>query len=327
MSRAPRASATLLLPGRDRLSGQRVPADLGRWLARGDRSSFEGPVGAQVFDVLPRGWPVAAVARARDAGDAAGAGWLRADPAYVRAEINGARMLAHGEALGLDREQADALLRPLRPLFGDAGFTLDAPHPARWYLRLPAGTSLPRFAAPDEALGADLFEHLPSDSAASTEGRRWRALLSEAQVTLHNHPVNADRAQRGLAPVNSVWFWGPGSLPTHVSASVDAVYGADDAVDAFAHAAGIAREDLPAQWTGALEQRCVAIDLRRLRDIAALHEQWLAPVERALDSRRVAAVRVLFEDGVEYRLSPLQRWRIWRRPVAQLAPDEAGVDE
>lgn len=327
MSPAPRATATLLLPGRDRLSGQRVPADLGRWLARGNRSAFEGPVGAQLFDVLPRGWPVAAVARARDADDAEGMCWLRADPAYVRAEINGARMLAHGEALGLDREQADALLRPLRPLFGDAGFTLDAPDPARWYLRLPTGTLLPRFASPDEALGADLFEHLPSDTTASAEGRRWRALLSEAQVTLHNHPVNAERAQRGLAPVNSVWFWGAGAAPDRVIASVDVVHGADDSIDAFAHAAGVERAGLAEQWTEALEQRRTAVDLRRLRDISALHERWLAPVAHALDSRRVDSVRILFEDGVEYRLSSLQRWRVWRRPITQLAPDDAAVDE
>lgn len=327
MSPASRPSATILLPGRDRLDGQPVPSDLGRWLARGDRGAFDGPAGAQLFDVLPRGWPVAAVSRARDVGDAPGASWLRADPAYVRAEINGARMLAHGEALGLDREQVDALLRPLRPLFGDAGFTLDAPHPARWYLRLPTGTSLPHFASPDEALGADLFEHLPTDATPSTEARRWRALLSEAQVTLHNHPINAERARRGLAPVNSVWFWGAGSVPGRVSAHVDAAYGADESIDAFAHAAGVAREALPVRWTDALEQGRVAVDLRHLRDIASLHELWLAPAAQALASRRLGAVRLLFEDGVEYRLASLQRWRVWRRPVVRLAPDAAEGDE
>lgn len=324
---AARASVTLLLPGRDRLAGQRVPADLGRWLARGDRGTFEGPVAARLFDVLPRGWPAAAVARMRDTGDAAGACWLRTDPAYVRAEINGARLLAHGEALGLDRAQADALLRPLRPLFGDAGFMLDAPHRSRWYLRLPAGTTLPRFTSPDEALGADLFDHLPGDSGTSADGRRWRALLSEAQVVLHNHPVNADRAQRGLAPVNSVWFWGAGSVPDRVEASIDAVHGADDAIDAFAHAAGVERAALPAQWDDAMARRRVALDLRRERDIASLHERWLAPVARALEERRIAEARVLFEDGVEYRLAALQRWRIWRRPVAALIADDTVAGE
>ncbi|WP_189453440.1 phosphoglycerate mutase [Cognatilysobacter bugurensis] len=314
---------TLLLPGRDRLRGQPVPAELGRRLARGDRRDFDGALGAQLFDVLPRGWPAAAVTRARDAGDAAGACWLRADPAFVRAEINGARLLAHGEALGLDREQADALMRPLRLLFGDAGFVLDAPVPSRWYLRLPTGVSLPRFASPDEALGADLFEHLPADAAAPADGRRWRALLSEAQVTLHNHPVNADRAQRGFAPVNSVWFWGAGAAPDRVSASIDAIYGADDATDAFGHAAAIERRPLPSQWGDTLAAHRCAIDLRGLRDISALHERWVEPAARALDARRVTEVRVLFEDGLEYRLASMQRWRVWRRPVEQLADDTA----
>lgn len=326
MSLAARASATLLLPGRDRLAGQRVPGELGRWLARGDRYAFDGPIAARLFEVLPRGWPVAAVARARDAGDAAGACWVRCDPAFIRAEINGARLLAYGDALGLDRAQADALLRPLRPLFGDAGFTLDAPHPSRWYLRLPAEAALPRFATPDEALGADLLEHLPADTTSSAEGRRWRTLLSEAQVALHHHPVNAERVQRGLAPVNSVWFWGAGLWPDRVNTPLDAVYGADDAIDAFAHASAIESAALPPRWDDALARHRAAIDLRRERDIGSMHERWLAPVARALSARRIVGARVLFEDGIEYRISPLQRWRVWRRPIEHLAADDGVVD-
>ena len=58
-------------------------------------------------------------------------------------DLAGARLLGWGEGLGVDTEDALAFLPALRPLFGDAGFQLDAPHPARWYLRLPAGTRLP----------------------------------------------------------------------------------------------------------------------------------------------------------------------------------------
>ena len=73
--------------------------------------------------------------------------WLRADPAYVRPDINGARLLAYGDALALTQAERDALLRPLQPLFGDAGFPIDAPTPSRWYLRLPREAKLPAFAA------------------------------------------------------------------------------------------------------------------------------------------------------------------------------------
>lgn len=326
MSPAPRASLTLLLPGRDRLAGQRVPPDLGRWLARGDRTEFEGSALEHLFDVLPRGWPVAAVTRERDAGDAAGACWLRADPAHVRAEINGARLLAHGRALGLTREQADALAGPLRPLFGDAGFTLDAPHPHRWYLRLPAGTRLPRFTSPDEALGADLFEHLPSDATpAVAEGRRWRALLSECQVVLHNHPVNAERAGQGLPAVNSVWFWGAGTKPDRVTAAIETLLTDDEVAHAFAAMASVRCESLPERWSpGALN---AAFDLRYVRGIDALYERWLGPAGHALESRGLDHIRLLFDDGVEYRLSASQRWRIWRGPLVELAADEASDTE
>src|SRR3546814_5746969 len=92
----------------------------------------------------------------------------------------------------MDEEDRTLFLPALRPLFGDAGFPIDAPHPSRWYLRLPPGAKLPAFAAPDDALGADLFDHL----AEGSEGRRWRVLLGEAQVVLHNHPRNAGQSGR-----------------------------------------------------------------------------------------------------------------------------------
>src|SRR3546814_2851149 len=74
------------------------------------------------FRLTPDHWPMAALTRQMDAGDAAGAAWLRADPSYVRPDINGARLLAIGAALGMDEEDRTAFLPALRPLFGDAGF-------------------------------------------------------------------------------------------------------------------------------------------------------------------------------------------------------------
>jgi hypothetical protein len=199
-------SATLLLPERTRFGAQRLKGEVAKALGRADRATVAGDQRTRIFDILPRGWPVAAVTRQRDAGDAALSAWLRADPAYVRPDINGARLLAYGSALSLTQEECTDLLRPLRPLFGDAGFHIDAPTPSRWYLRLPREAKLPLFASPDEALGADLFEHLPD----GPEGKRWRALLSETQVVLHNHPVNEKRTIAGKPPVNSLWFWGAG---------------------------------------------------------------------------------------------------------------------
>ncbi|MBW3550940.1 MAG: phosphoglycerate mutase [Proteobacteria bacterium] len=308
------ATATLLLPARGRFGAQRLPEALGRRLGRADRRVDEGAQRARVFDLLPRGWPVAAATRQRDAADAGQDAWLRADPAYVRPDINGARLLAHGDALSLTDADTAAFLPALKPLFGDAGFPVDAPTPSRWYLRLPAGAKLPSFTSPADALGADLLDQLPgSGEQDSPEGRRWRALLSEAQVTLHNHPRNAQRTAAGLAPVNSVWFWGAGVLPDHVRTSLSEVCSDDEAMRAFAALADIASAPLPEAWQAGGGDRL--LDLRHGRDLAVLDRDWMAPALRELDTGALARLTLDFADGMRFELASRQRWRFWRRPV------------
>jgi len=306
------ATATLLLSARERFGAQRLGAEIAKAFGRADRSLIEGDQRARVFDILPRGWPVAAVTRQADAGDASLSAWLRADPAYVRPDINGARLLAYGTALALTQAECVELLRPLRPLFGDAGFAIDAPTPARWYVRLPREAKLPSFTGPDEALGADLFEHLPD----GPEGRRWRALLSEAQVVLHNHPVNAERAAAGKAPVNSLWFWGASLLPDHVRTPYTAILTDDDAVRAMAAIAGVAALPLPPRWGTAGGNRL--FDLRHVRDLALLEREWLAPMLRVLRTGEIGGMAVDFADGSRFVFRAGQRWRFWRRPMRSL---------
>lgn len=309
-------ATTLLLPGRARLAEQRLPPGLAQWLARADRTTVAGSQRSRVFDVLPRGWPVAAVTRQREAGDAAHAAWLRADPVFVQPDMNGARLMAYGPALSLTAEDTAALLPALKPLFGDAGFPIDAATPSHWYLRLPLGAKLPTFNSLDEALGADFFDHLP----AGDEGRRWRALLSEAQVVLHNHPRNAQRIASGLPPINSLWFWGGGSLPDHVRCDFTEVCSDDDTVQAFAFVAGLTPSVLPARWSTAEGQGDAhrAFDLRHARDLAGLHADWFAPVAADIRSGRLGSAILDFADGVRYTLDARQRWRFWRRPLHAL---------
>lgn len=315
-------AATLLLGERRRFGGQRLGDAVGKALARADVRRHEGGQLARAFDVLPRGWPVAAVTRQRDVGDAGKAVWLRADPAYIRPDLSGARLMAHGEALNLDAADVEALLPPLKPLFGDFGFLLDAPTPSRWYLQLPAGARVPTFSSPEEALGAELFEQVPGGETdaqspnAAADSRRWRALLSEAQVLLHNHPRNAQRIAAGLAPVNSLWFWGAGILPDHVRSGHAGLHSDDDAMAAFALMAGMEVAPLSRAWRHVPGDHLV--DLRHARDLKLLQEDWLEPMLADLSARRLEQVTLDFADGTHYTLAPDQRWRFWRRPLRSL---------
>ncbi len=222
----------LLLPEATRLGGELAPA-VGRMLGRADRLPVGGGgTRAQLqrhFEVSGDAWPVAAITRQCDSADAATATWLRADPAWVRADMTGARLFGSGDRLGISQQDVDALLPALEPVFADAGLTLDAPDPARWYVRLPSDARLPVFVDADEALGTDVFDNQPQSATDDAGmGRQWRSLLNDAQVTLHNHPRNAQRVASGLPPINSLWFWGAGSYPPHVATSHAAEQRDDD---------------------------------------------------------------------------------------------------
>lgn len=302
---------TLLLPATARFAGIALPPALATALGRADRAAHAAGEDAQLarhFDVVPRHWPAAPLTRVLDAGldDARLSGWLRADPAYIRPDINGARLLGIGDALGIGQADVDAFLPALRPLFGDAGVLLDAPVPGRWYLRLPREAKLPAFASPDDALGDDVFEHIPD----APEARRWRVLASECQVVLHNHPRNAERLAAGRVPVNSLWFWGGGVLPDHAACDATVVYSDDPRLQGLARIGHFAAMPLQA-WDDAADRALV--DLRDQRESRRLLECWLQPAMASIARREVV---LDFADGAVFTLRAGQRWRFWRRGIA-----------
>lgn len=306
------AAVTFLLPAAEAFGAQRLRGPAAEALGRADALP-RGGAGRQAqlrrhFELAPGSWPIAALSRQADAGDAAGSAWLRADPAWVRPDINGARLLACGEDLQLTAQDSAELLPALRLLFGNSGFPIDAPHPARWYLRLPPGTELPAFPPPAEAIGSDLAEQLDDDGPAA---RRWRALMTEAQIVLHNHPWNPRRAAAGLKPVNSLWLWGGGVLPERIDTRHRAVASAEEELQALTAASGAQTVPLPEAFSAG--DMPSLVDLRALRDLRAFADDWLEPATAALGEGRLDSLVLDLEDGAGYRLSRNQRWRFWRR--------------
>ena len=278
---------------------------LRRMLARADQAS-SGPVGylaglSAWFDA-PQPFPAGALTRELAAGDAGDAVWMCADPAWVEPDLNGARLLACGN-IGLSEDDAEALAEPLASLLQEQGIVLALTSPDRWHFRLPPGMAVPTFPAPEQALGENLLQHLPQ----GPEGRFWRVLQNELQVSLHQHPLNARRRAAGRPPINSLWLWGPGTLPSRVDTSLEGVLSDDPLLRALASKAGVAQHvrppagvalDLPAGW------------LLDLQDLAAeAVDAWWPQVDTLA---RRHPVRLLFASGecVEHR--PWHRWRFWR---------------
>lgn len=308
------ADLTLLLPPL-REFAQAGSRELALWTSRGDRLADAAPgrdaMLRESFEFIGTAIPFAALTRSLDSNDAASTLWLRADPAWVAADAVTLRLLACGN-MDLSPSDSEQLARALKPLFGDAGFLLEATTPSRWYLRCPSGASLPAFSAPQAALGDDVARHLPEGEA----GRRWQHLLNEAQVILHNHPLNAERARRGAPPVNSLWFWGAGVLPDWVRTTASTIVSGDETVHAFARLARV-----PVASTLADALGSAAPDSRILLDADAtagvVVEDALQPVQQALSQRIVRDVGLSFASGERYRYRHAHRWRFWRKAPAK----------
>ncbi|WP_312915217.1 phosphoglycerate mutase [Stenotrophomonas sp.] len=303
------AKATLLLPARSRFPAGTLPAPVATALGRAERSLGTAGESAQLrrhFRVQPAEWSAAALTRQTDAGDAAGSFWLRADPANIVPDMQGARLMASAETLRLEPVDVEALLPALQPLFAGFGYQLDAPTASRWYLRLPEDTPLPAFAAPEIVLGDDLFPHLPDGD----NGRQWRSLMTEAQVVLHQHPWNAQRVADGKRAVNSLWFWGAGRLPDSVSTAHAQVRSRDALLQGLATLAGVR--------LGGEQTVDALVDLRQLRSLEQLTRDAILPLLEAIGRGELAELQLDFEDGASYRIRRGQRWQFWKKPVSSL---------
>ena len=109
--------------------------------------------------------------------------------------------------LPLDMTDAQALLAVLQPWFEEDGLQLRIVEPGRWLVSGALLTDL-RTASLDRVLLRDVSRWMPQ----SPHARKLQRLHSEVQMLLYNHQFNADRAERGLPPINAFWLHGAGHL-------------------------------------------------------------------------------------------------------------------
>jgi hypothetical protein len=177
-------------------------AGLGPLLAAG-----QAPAGDPAAGDPAAGGPAAAgaAAGAPAAGAPAAGGpvWL-AELVHLALGADQANLL-DPDQMDLRPEETAALLDTARSLFDCTGFTVQALSPQRWRLTLPDGLR-PQTASPHVVAGHRLNEWWRQDA----DMRPWRRLLNEIQMAWHEHPVNDDRAARGLPPVNALWLYGGG---------------------------------------------------------------------------------------------------------------------
>lgn len=311
---------------------------LRRMLGRGEPRRFPA-IDAEVwlcqaFEVEQReDWPVAPLTAAVDGVDIGSDYWLRADPVYLQLQRHGTRVLA-APALTLSDEETAALTASLNSHFSSDGIALTAPHPTRWYIRQtePAGVTAP-------TLAATAGKSLPPTPLSGTRASHWHRILTEAQMVLHEHPVNQAREARGLPVVNSLLLWGGGRKPTVPGRHFSAIWSDDPLATALAVQSGADSHPAPASaalWFGTRPQaggrHLITLDRVHqavryggpevwLKAVNALEETWFGALSGALSGPLKELVIVAGGPDFCLRctLRPADTLKFWRRPLTWAA--------
>jgi hypothetical protein len=250
---------------------------------------------------------------------------MRADPVHLK--VHGDHLvLADATRLALTEAEAGLCVSALNGHFGAEGMHFVAPHPLRWYVRLDDDPRM--HAAPtSDAAGRNIDAFLPGGAA----GARWRRVLNEAQMLMHDLPFNRERSARGLLPLNSIWLWGAGRAAAP-AAPQDAIWADDPIASGLGRCSGVPTRTVPSsyqEWSGELRSASPLLVLDRLpstaygdaaawRDaVAVLERDWFAPLAARL-AHTAADSLVLHGLGRDFYLSVCcrrgDRFRFWRRP-------------
>ena len=168
--------------------------------------------------------PIAAVTYLADSGEQHADWTLRCDPAYILADMDRAVLMGHG-ALGLSREESEQLVMIINAHVEQDGWQIEAHAIDRWYVKGTDKNNI-RTTPPQSILGQDIKHDLPKGGDAGY----WCSIMNECQMLLHDLPVNIARQERGVPPVNSLWFWGGGELPEKANSLFDKVFTDDPLV-------------------------------------------------------------------------------------------------
>lgn len=146
--------------------------------------------------------------------------WL-ADMVHMSPSRDGAALLT-APSLQIDEHQAKVLLDDSLEFFTENNFKFSpTDKPYTWRIHWPEPIKL-NCASPSLVATSSVNDWWPEEHIA----RPWRVLANSLQMAWYEHPVNLERQNQGLPPINSMWLYGgakrsqlKGQLPadTHIN--------------------------------------------------------------------------------------------------------------
>lgn len=232
---------------------------------------------------------------------------LCADPCYLHPDRD--KLLMFYRDLDINLEEARAIADRVQPLLDEFNARLEVIQPHEWILELDSAPQV-SFASKEGLNGLPVTDFLPR----GPDAQRWLRLWNEIQMQLFDCEENLVREQAGKMPINSLWFWGRGALPSwqswpHVSGTETSLakLAADSESSYYADAQF---SDINSR--AALHVQAFDVQGDWDLQLAQLHAQWLAPALSSLKKWQLRELEIIVPEWGVYRLNSLSSWWFWR---------------
>ena len=248
-----------------------------------------------------------------------------ADPVHLRTDMTQI-VLMDSTQLDLKEEESNVLIKLFNDHFDSEGFHLKADSVDQWHLRLDTPQSLLTQTLRG-VRGNDINRYLPSGERAMY----WQGILNETQMLYHNARLNRMRESSGALSINSLWFYGAGTLPRIKKNGWCGLWSQDSLAYGLCLLAGVDVQPLPSGFDRLLTHDPRGVQLICLDCLATcssydnmldwqqamqqLEIHWFAPLARALSQRVVSECTLWDCCGQGFRLRAADRWKFWRKPL------------
>lgn len=106
----------------------------------------------------------------------------------------------------ISSEEAAELIEAVKPVMQNATYQFYAGTSYR-HLTIWKKGEVVDLVPPHDVLGQTIGQYLPKQ-------KDLRDMMEKSYEILNNHPINVERAKKGLNKANSLWFWGAGTRPS-----------------------------------------------------------------------------------------------------------------
>lgn len=283
-----------------------IPANLNRWLNKAQFEANDAGYYQQLIELFSarpsssNSLPLAALRGGR-------ANSICADPCYLHPDRDKLRLFY--QDLDISMEEAQALCERVQGLFDEFGARLTVLTSEQWLLELDQPVEV-EFSKLEGLHGQTVSGFLPK---GVTE-RDWIRLWNEVQMALFDCPENQAREAQGKVPINSLWFWGQGTLPDlkrwqHVS-------GGEEVLKKLAeesHSLFLPDASTYGQINTDNAMHVIAFDKQQdwQLQIETFCQDWLTPAFQALKRWQLKELKVIVPEWGCYRLTPLKSWQFW----------------